>query len=163
MGINVFIGLVAGALGVSAMAADFAIYRRTDDGHSWSVAGRGVPGDLRTDALADEWPVRVTVAGGMVFSGRNPGGVFLSRDGGASWSDGSAGLPENAPTWCLASRGDTVLIGTRGESRLLRYEAAFQHWQPSDQGLPRGASPIALGVGANSALVSVIMDAPCSP
>ena len=315
MGINVFIGLVAGALGLSAMAAEFAIYRSTDDGHSWSVAGRGVPGDLRTDALgesgplrlagterglfvstddgttwsrpargvpesakvgdfavngswayaatsdgvwaspdhgrtwtragaelagikvlsltvaagrvfagtdlhgawmtagptnewaevgaglppraqlfqlaglddtviaalyaqgvyrfdaaakrwnplAEEWPLRVTVAGGMVFSGRNPGGVFLSRDGGVSWRDGSAGLPENAPTWCLASRDDTVLIGTRGESRLLRYDPAFQKWQPSDQGLPQGASPIAFGLGANSALVAVIMDGPRGP
>jgi photosystem II stability/assembly factor-like uncharacterized protein len=310
-----FIGLVAVTLGASVLAADFAIYRSTDDGHSWSVAGRGVPADLRTDALgesgplrlagterglfvsaddgqswtrpargvpeslkvcefavagrltyaatsggvwasadhgrtwtmagaklagikvlsltvaagrvfagtdlhgawmadaptnewtevgaglppraqlfqlaaqddtviaalysqgvyrfdavakrwnplAEEWPLRLTVAGEIVFSGRNPGGVFLSRDGGASWRDGSAGLPENAPTWCLASRGDTVLIGTRGDSRLLRYEPAVEKWQPSDQGLPRGASPIALGLGANSVLAAVIMDGPRAP
>lgn len=107
---------------------------------------------------AEERPLRLVSAQGILFAGRNPGGVSVSKDGGGTWQNASLGLLDQAPTWCLASRGDTVLIGTRGDSRLLRYEHALQLWKPSDEGLPAGTSPIALGMGDKSALVSVIAD-----
>jgi len=122
-----------------------------------------VQGVYRFDSTARRWlptaaerPLRLVSAEGILFAGRNPGGVFTSHDGGNSWENASAGLPDNAPTWCLASLGSTVLIGTRGESCLLRYEPLFQSWRPSDKGLPAGGSPIAFHLQARSFLVSIL-------
>lgn len=119
------------------------VFRFDAAGKKWVSAG-------------EEWPLRLVSAGGVLFSGRNPGGVFASRDGGAAWSNASDGLPDNAPTWCLASHGNTAFIGTAGPAGLLRYDPAAQAWQPSDQGLPPGDSAITLGVGENSLLVVTI-------
>lgn len=109
-------------------------------------------------AMAEEHPLRIAVSDGVIFAGRNPGGVFTSADGGQSWQNASAGLSDDAPTWCLASRDGTVLIGTRGDSRLLRYAPTFRVWKQSDEGIPPKTSPIAFGLGAQSVLVSLISD-----
>ena len=124
-------------------------------------------GVYRLDSVRKEWtptaeerPLRLVSSGGMLFAGRNPGGVFMSSDHGVSWQSASAGLPPHAPTWSLASRTGTVLIGTRGYSHLMRYEAALQSWIPSDEGLPEGGSPIAFNMGKKSVLASVISHEP---
>jgi ligand-binding sensor domain-containing protein len=111
-------------------------------------------------ATAEEHPLRLVSAAGVLFAGRNPGGVFTSRDGGETWLNSSAGLPEQAPTWCLGSRGPTVLIGTRGPASLMRYDDLGQTWKPSDRGLPAGWSAIAFDLGDHSVLVSIIADRP---
>lgn len=119
------------------------VFRHDATNRKWISAGQ-------------EWPLRLVAAGGVLFAGRNPGGVFTSRDGGTSWISTGRGLPDNAPTWCLASRGNTVRIGTAGRAGLMRYETVEDLWTPSDRGLPPGDSAITLGAAEKSMLVVTI-------
>lgn len=105
----------------------------------------------------DETPMCLVERGGVLFSGRNPGGVFTSASDGAPWVDQSVGLPPNAPIWMLAATPRAVFAGTRGTVGLFRLEDEPNAFVPSDGGLPPGADAIALGAGKRSLLTVVIV------
>jgi hypothetical protein len=68
------------------------------------------------------------------FGGYNPGNVWRSDDGGSTWSDLSAGLPE-APARCLAihpRRPDFLYLGT--EVGLFTSEDFGTTWSPTNEG-----------------------------
>ena len=119
------------------------VYRFDSAQRRWVEAGR-------------EQPLRLVASGSVLFAGRNPGGVAVSRDGGSHWQDANVGLPDRAPTWCLGRAGSAVLIGTSGPSGLLRTDDEGQRWVPSDQGIPIGGEAVALGEGSSSVLAVVI-------
>lgn len=58
------------------------------DGTSWQISDAGLPGDAYQGLEVDD-------VGSMVFAA-TAAQVFVSRDNGATWSDGSAGLPKQA-------------------------------------------------------------------
>lgn len=73
------------------------VYKSTDGGASWAVAGSGLAGqDIRALLIDPDNSLRVFAASGG--SSLNPGGVFVSEDGGASWNSISAGLPVTSAT-----------------------------------------------------------------
>jgi photosystem II stability/assembly factor-like uncharacterized protein len=129
----------------SLFAALYArgIYRHDAASNRWQPAG-------------EEWPLRLVTAGGTLLSGRNPGGVFASRDGGEHWHESSAGLPHRAPVWMMAETHGTAFLGTTGRVGLFRSDDNGALWTPSDQGLPPGADAITFGAGGTSVLVVVI-------
>lgn len=143
-GAQVF-GLVVHAEKVFAALYAKGIYRFDPTARKWESAG-------------DERPLRVTASDRQLFAGRNPGGVFTSRDSGATWRDANAGLPPNAPTWALARVGPTILLGTAGTAGLLRWDDAMQAWRPGIVGLPRGANAVAFGGDEQVLLTAVIFD-----
>ncbi len=109
----------------------------------------------RWTAAGEEFPLRLATLGGVLYSGRNPCGVYSSADRGETWVATSQGLAHRAPTWALASSRDTLLMGTRGPSGLMRFDPRARTWHPSDRGLPRGAEAVAFGVAEQSMLAAV--------
>ncbi len=73
------------------------VYKTTNGGASWAVAGTGLAGqDIRALLVVPGNSLRVYAASGG--STLNPGGVFVSEDGGATWNSISAGLPLTSAT-----------------------------------------------------------------
>ncbi len=74
----------------SAFVGD--VYKSTNGGANWAVAGSGLAGqDIRALLVDPENSLRIYAASGG--NALNPGGVFVSEDGGTSWNSISAGLP----------------------------------------------------------------------
>jgi len=118
----------------------------------------------RLDSVTQSWtpagnerPLRLVAVGDTLLSGRNPGGVYTSSDGGKSWNWAGLGLSEYAPTWAMARWGNTVLLGTSGGSGLLRSDNAGASWTASDWGLPAGGEAIAFGPAESSLLAVLIL------
>ena len=149
--------------GLPAHAQVFGLAVRAGELHA-GLYSRGV---FRLDPLAQRWlsageeaPLCLVEREGALFSGRNPGGVFVSPRAGAPWSDDSEGLPADAPIWMLASTPHGVFAGTRGLVGLFRADDASRGFVPSDGGLPPGADAIALGAGKRALLVVVVVEGP---
>jgi photosystem II stability/assembly factor-like uncharacterized protein len=77
------------------------VFKSTDGGLSWRSASAGLPNDIVVNALAID-----PVASATLYAGTAPaslgapadfrdGGVFVSGDGGASWTAFNAGLTDN--------------------------------------------------------------------
>lgn len=105
----------------------------------------------------EEHPLRMVAVGDVLLSGRNPGGVYSSRNGGQSWNWAGLGLTEYAPTWAMGRVGGSVLLGTSGGAGLFRSDDAGTHWTPSDWGLPAGGEAIAFGTSDTSVLTVLIL------
>lgn len=113
--------------------------------HSWAQV-RGVQ------------PLALASADGALVAGHNPGGVYWSRDLGATWSKGIAAvdtadrlgltlagnggeLLADAPIWEMASNGSLVFAGA---SKGIYYSGDLgQHWTRARKGLPPESPGIA--------------------
>src|SRR5690606_24999827 len=76
-----------------------SVYKSTNGGADWTEASTGIAGqDVRalfidpTDASGD------TIYAGTGGGGANPGGVYRSTNGGATWNSYSLGLPAYSAT-----------------------------------------------------------------
>lgn len=175
------------AAGLWAGTDGQGVFRRRAADSPWEAIGEGLPdraqvfqfavqggavfaalysrGVYRHDPTSGKWvspgtehPLRLVAFDGRLFAGRNPGGVFISDNGGADWTDASRALPAYAPTWALAQTSRAVLLGTTGHAGLMRFEQGSAGWTVSDGGLPKGGAAIAFGVTEKSILVAVIAD-----
>ncbi len=73
------------------------VYKSTNGGASWAVAGTGLAGqDIRALLIDPDNSLRIYAASGG--NTLNPGGVFVSEDGGTTWNSISAGLPVTSAT-----------------------------------------------------------------
>jgi len=93
--------------GTNLFAADFGVFRSTDNGANWIKACPSF--SLYTHALY--------VQGTNLFAGTNGTGVYLSTDNGTSWTAVNTGLPDGLSALSFAARqnssGATILyIGT---------------------------------------------------
>ena len=95
------------------------IHQTTDGGRSWQVISpdltrndksrQGISGGLTPDNIGVEYAgVVMSIAesrlkSGLIWAGTNDGRVQLTRDGGKSWTDLSAGLPGMPPWGTIAS------------------------------------------------------------
>ncbi|MCQ4164243.1 exo-alpha-sialidase [Tahibacter harae] len=91
--------IYAGTSNLYGGAATGNVYKTTNGGASWSPASSGIAGqDVRAlfidpaDASGD------TIYAGTGGDGANPGGVYRSTNGGASWNSISLGLPADSAT-----------------------------------------------------------------
>lgn len=103
----------------------------TDDGGTtWRPAGGGLPG-VATQAVA-------VGEGGLLYAGLVFGGVATSRDGGATWSAGSA-TPELDSVLALAldAAGPQIAYAGTYSGHVLRTEDAGATWSVAAAGLPR--------------------------
>ncbi len=163
------------------------IFVSENGGTSWRRLGEGLPagsqvfdlqvvgeelfaglyskGVFKLPAGRDRWektgeivPLQLAATPTTLFAGHNPGGIWTSRDRGKSWLETSLGLPGNAPIWVLASRGDTVFLGTVGGGGLYvsRNEGAL--WTRNATGLPEHSSPVSFAVGKDYVLTGVVLD-----
>lgn len=73
------------------------VYKSTNAGASWAIAGTGLAGqDIRALLVDPDNSLRIYAASGG--NALNPGGVFVSEDGGTTWNSISAGLPVTSAT-----------------------------------------------------------------
>jgi hypothetical protein len=95
------------------------------------VAGVGAT----VDALAGDAASGTLAAGTL-------GGVFVSADGGASWSASNDGL-SNDNVLCVVFSGGTLLAGTNGGSVFQRIETAPREpvARPASPSSPRAVPP----------------------
>lgn len=99
---------------LEALAATFGLYRSTDDGRSWTKVGRGLPLDLRIDALGHSGPRH--------FAGTERG-LYVSTDSGDTWTRPTRGVPETVKVFEFARHhGRVYAATTRGL------------WQSTDHG-----------------------------
>jgi len=67
-------------------------------------AGTGLPEDADVRCLA--------AIGRSVIAGLDDGGVFLSKDSGATWKTANSGLPDDVSVQCLAASGEKLYLAT---------------------------------------------------
>lgn len=75
------------------------VYKTTDGGANWFEASTGIAGqDVRALYIDPVDATGETIYAGTGGDGANPGGVYRSTNGGASWNSLSIGLPAYAAT-----------------------------------------------------------------
>ena len=110
------------------------VWRTKTDGDAWTPVSPPLDGSpISAIEIARADPRRILV-------GTENGGVFLSRDGGDSWSANLAGpLPGHAITAIAASpaSADLVLaaVANFGHSHVFRSEDGGSTWEDADKGL----------------------------
>jgi photosystem II stability/assembly factor-like uncharacterized protein len=128
--------------GLSVYAALYSkgLYRLNSGGENWTKVG-------------DVTPLEFLVQDGALLAGLNPGGVFRSIDGGATWTL-SRGISSEAPIWTLGSSSSNLLAGT-SPGAVWRSSDLGASWRPSAAGLPSGAAVIAIGSNNSYMLAAV--------
>ncbi|MBE0712222.1 MAG: hypothetical protein IH583_07545, partial [Candidatus Aminicenantes bacterium] len=81
-----------------------------DGGASWTVLGSWVA-DTSANALAVSGTMLLAGAGSMTVWPYT-GGIYLSKDNGATWARTNSGLPENVSVSCLLVSGADLFAGT---------------------------------------------------
>ncbi len=76
-----------------------SVYKSNDGGANWSEASTGIAGqDVRALFIDPADATGETIYAGTGGGGANPGGVFRSTNGGASWNSYSLGMPAYSAT-----------------------------------------------------------------
>lgn len=101
------------------------LYKSTDHGASWVMAGHGLPTDARINAL--------TMAGDGVVAGTDRG-IFFSHDAGDKWRPAQHGIGTESRGLCFAARGGRVFAGTQKHGVLFSDDAGAT-WNAVNAGL----------------------------
>jgi len=89
--------LYAGVTSFAYTGAVGSIYKSTDGGANWFETSTGIAGqDVRALFIDSADSSGDTIYAGTGGNGANPGGVYRSTDGGATWNSLSIGLPADA-------------------------------------------------------------------
>lgn len=89
--------LYAGAINFSASVVAGRVFKTINGGATWSEASNGIAGaDVRALLVDPADPTGNTVYAGTGGSSAGPGGVYRSRDAGATWNSISLDLPATA-------------------------------------------------------------------
>ncbi|HTI73099.1 MAG TPA: hypothetical protein VMF06_24200 [Candidatus Limnocylindria bacterium] len=127
--------------GVSSVCATaeekFALYKSTDGGASWSVAGQGLPTDARINALSS--------TGHVLLAGTDRG-IFTSQDSGITWHTVSTNDQEFR-VLCFANVHEQSFAGTQNRG-VLASDDHGQTWHAVNSGLTDLWIRSLLGVGA---------------
>ena len=109
------------------------LFRTTDGGTNWKNFNvLGSTDDVTGLAIHPGHPQRLWVTKGGLTAGKK---VFVSNNGGQSWGNLSANLP-NVPTNCILfdSLTNYLFVGT--DIGVFYSDAATIHWEPYGLGLP---------------------------
>jgi photosystem II stability/assembly factor-like uncharacterized protein len=109
------------------------IYRSTDGGQNWeAVDTSGISADSISALVVDPGNAQI------LYVGTN-NGVFISSDGGNSWTDSNEGFVNATISALALGRGtQTIYAGT--DKRIYKSTDGGQRWTATDTGLP--SSPI---------------------
>ena len=100
--------LYAAVVNLFAVPINGRVYKTTDGGANWFETSTGIAGqDVRALLIDPNDATGETIYAGTGGDGANPGGVYRSTNGGASWNSLSIGLPAYAAT-SLAMPARTV-------------------------------------------------------
>lgn len=110
--------LYAGVINFFAPVKIGRIYKTIDGGASWTETSTGIAGqDVRALFIDPMDPSGDTVYAGTGGDGANPGGVYVTTNGGANWNSLSIGLPaDSATSLAMPARSvgapARILVGT---------------------------------------------------
>ncbi len=82
------------------------IFCTPDRGQSWQTFNLNLPANTNFSTFFRETLTSSASSGNTIFVGANPFGVYVSRDGGASWRPANLGLPQPLNVRELWIRGD---------------------------------------------------------
>ena len=103
----------------------FSLYKSTDHGASWVMAGRGLPSDARINAL--------TMVRNAVVAGTDQG-VFISHDAGDNWQSAQKGIGTESRVLCLTAHAGRIFAGTHRHG-VLRSDDEGNTWSAVNTGL----------------------------
>lgn len=110
--------LYAGVINFYSPTTIGRVYKTIDGGANWFESSTGIAGqDVRALFIDPMDPTGDTVYAGTGGDGANPGGVFVTTNGGANWNSISLGLPaDSATSLAMPARNlgapARILVGT---------------------------------------------------
>jgi photosystem II stability/assembly factor-like uncharacterized protein len=110
--------LYAGVINFYSTTTIGRVYKTIDGGANWSESSAGIAGqDVRALFIDKMDPTGDTVYAGTGGDGANPGGVYVTTNGGATWNSISIGLPaDSATSLAMPARSPgapaRILVGT---------------------------------------------------
>jgi photosystem II stability/assembly factor-like uncharacterized protein len=133
-------GIAATALAVQgnrvAAGVAGAVACSSDGGNTWQVTGLASPPPLVVDILFSAYDEN------LVLAGTADDGVFVSSDGGSTWTAWNFGLVDFKVNCLVTSFDDSIIAGT--ESGLFRSHNGGKSWR--DLPFPMAAAPV-LSIG----------------
>ncbi|HOX70425.1 hypothetical protein [Dokdonella sp.] len=91
--------LYAGVINFYSSTVAGRVFKTIDGGANWFESSTGIAGqDVRALYLDPMDPTGETLYAGTGGDGANPGGVYVTTNGGANWNSLSIGLPADAVT-----------------------------------------------------------------
>ena len=161
------------------------VFRSQNGGRTWALSNDGIParaqifamsavgntvfaglytrGLYRWNEVNSKWdkvgrvkPLVLAAAGDAVVAGHNPGGVFWSTDAGETWTDGSAGLPVEAPIWAMGGTEQRLFAGAA--DGIFSSRDRGRNWTRARQGLPASSPGVAFLATAGLVLAAVIIE-----
>lgn len=136
------------------LALTSGVYRSVDGGATWTVGKQGLP-VAQTGVQAGRIPLRDLALDPQVPStlyaalepvaGEDPGGVFRSTDGGATWAPARQGLPLPLAVFDLAPDSTHPGVLYAGTPRgVFRSADGGDHWAATPAELPTPTSSVAI-------------------
>lgn len=124
------------ALALVSSRGDHVLYRSTDAGTTWAPIDATLPPARQLAGAAGHLAVDPADAARLYVSG--PSGIWMSRDGGAHWSQQSRGLPHGsiAPRLAIDPHDPHLLYAASGAIGVYRSRDGGGSWQPILAGLP---------------------------
>lgn len=109
----------------------FGIYFHAGADAGWTEAKTGLPHGPEAGAIRFVVP-----RGSDILAGGWPG-VFLTKDGGMTWTAYSSGLPPDCRPQCMAAVGPDLFLGTYSHGVFTAKDKG-PSWETADAGLPSG-------------------------
>lgn len=153
-----------GTIYISIFPSD--IYRSIDNGQTWALVAQNIipEGDpsRRDPEMPDPWLVSVAVDpvnANKLYAGLNRGGLLISEDGGANWSNSSAGMnPETTVLDILADPANPdVVYAAAPDSGVYLSTDGGATWRAINEGLlTRAAVDLALSEDGSMLYVATV-------
>ena len=125
------------------------VFRSADGGSTWEPRLEGLPFDefhggrerlYRIEDLVIDPSAPEVLYAAIAESVQNPGGVYRSTDGGASWAPAHEGLSFPGPIWDLAfDPSDSAVLYAATPRGVSRSTDRGAHWSPTPGRLPTPA------------------------
>lgn len=113
------------------------VFKSTDAGANWTAVNSGLPDSNLPNRPISKIAVTILVINpsnaNILYAGTSTGGVFISNDGGASWTEANVGLTNLNITALIisATRSSTTLYAGTSGAGVFKSTDGGATWQPT--------------------------------